>query len=545
MSFLPSDGEWVSSHYFEVPQKTIAACGSLRGRRILDVGCGDMLTDFGLLNAGADNIVGLDLADTIDLHAVHQRLVNHGIQPPQNYSGQIVYQGYNGTDFPFPDESFEMVFSWGVFEHVADVPRVLAEMYRVLQPDGLALIVVYPWYPCVYGSHLSDFIDEPFFHLKWDHQTIRRQLDASVLDHPGRKAMIDRVWPHFVALNRYSAARFHDEVRKTRFFVHRCELTTFAQDLGALPAGVSSLDAMICGSQLVLGKNPATKSPSQLVCEEPAKDPVQEAPAGTQVAAAAAAPSVPPAASLPLPPLPLRQQVSPIVDESYYDNPTGGFIWGPLEIGPLKPGQAYERIFDFGCGCGREARRLLLQRQKPRSYVGLDINRAMIEWCQANLGQDGFQFHHHDVWSKTYAPENSPNRHLPIAGFGSGFTLVEANSVFTHLHDDQTRFYLEQMRSMLAPTGIIRASWFLFNKHCFPVMGGDMNTLFVSETDTTAAVYYDWLYLVRMTRSLGYRIVMTEWAQLLGFHNIICLALDERFTDLGDAMPPGASVLGF
>jgi SAM-dependent methyltransferase len=233
------------------------------------------------------------------------------------------------------------------------------------------------------------------------------------------------------------------------------------------------------------------------------------------------------------------------VDESYYDNPTGGFIWGPLEIGPLKPGQAYERIFDFGCGCGREARRLLLQRQKPRSYVGLDINRAMIEWCQANLGQDGFQFHHHDVWSKTYAPENSPNRHLPIAGFGSGFTLVEANSVFTHLHDDQTRFYLEQMRSMLAPTGIIRASWFLFNKHCFPVMGGDMNTLFVSETDTTAAVYYDWLYLVRMTRSLGYRIVMTEWAQLLGFHNIICLALDERFTDLGDAMPPGASVLGF
>jgi SAM-dependent methyltransferase len=249
--------------------------------------------------------------------------------------------------------------------------------------------------------------------------------------------------------------------------------------------------------------------------------------------------------TLPLPPEPLRRLVSPIIDESYYDNPTGDLIWGPLEIGPLKRGQAYEHIFDFGCGCGREARRLLLQHQRPRRYVGLDVNRTMIKWCEQHLRQDGFQFHHHDVWNINYAPDNSHNRHLPIAGLGSGFTLVEANSVFTHLHDDQTRFYLEQMRSMLSPTGIIRASWFFFKKQCFPMMGDDMNTLFVSELDTTLAVYYDWFYFLRLTRSLGYRIVKIEWAQLLGFHNIICLALNDQFADLGDATPPGTSVLGF
>jgi SAM-dependent methyltransferase len=249
--------------------------------------------------------------------------------------------------------------------------------------------------------------------------------------------------------------------------------------------------------------------------------------------------------SLPFPPLEFRQLVSPIVDESYYDNPTGDYIWGALDIVPLSAGDVYERVFDFGCGCGREARRLLFQRKRPRSYVGLDIHRRMIQWCQENLSFEGFSFHHHDVWNPNYAPENSRNRFLPIRPLGSGFTLIEANSVFTHLHDDQTQFYLEQMSSMLAPRGVIRATWFLFNKVGFPMMAENQNTIFVNEHDTTQAIYYDWAYFCRMTKSLGYRIVKIDWAQMLGFHNIIVLARSDEFLDLGNVVPPGTSVLGF
>jgi SAM-dependent methyltransferase len=202
-------------------------------------------------------------------------------------------------------------------------------------------------------------------------------------------------------------------------------------------------------------------------------------------------------------------------------------------------------VFDFGCGCGREARRLLLQHDAPESYVGLDISGPMIQWCKENLKRRGFEFYHHDVWNPKYAPENSRNRYLPIAPLGKKFTLIEANSVFTHLHDDQTRFYLEQMTEMLAPRGIIRATWFLINKNCFPMMGDDLNTIFVSEADTTHAVYYDWHYLVSMSRSLGYRIAKIEWSPTLGFHNVIYLARSTEFDDLGDTMPPAARVLGF
>ena len=251
-----------------------------------------------------------------------------------------------------------------------------------------------------------------------------------------------------------------------------------------------------------------------------------------------------PVTQIPYPPVELRTLVSPIVDDNYYDNPTGDYVFGPLKIGPLAAGEAYQRIFDFGCGCGREARRLLLQKDKPRLYVGLDINRPMIQWCQENLKFDNYSFLHHDVWSISYAPDNSRNRTLPITHAGSNFTLIEANSVFTHLCADQTEFYLREMTSMLSDRGIIRLTIFFFNKKWFPMMGESNNTVFVDERDPTQAVYYDWNYFREFIRSLGYRIVDLQWTETPGFHNIVVLARNPRFPDLTDAMPP-ATVIGF
>ncbi|MGO9516223.1 MAG: class I SAM-dependent methyltransferase [Candidatus Korobacteraceae bacterium] len=248
---------------------------------------------------------------------------------------------------------------------------------------------------------------------------------------------------------------------------------------------------------------------------------------------------------LPLPPIDLRRAVSPITDESFYSNPNGDYVWGPLDIPPLLAGEAYRKIFDFGCGCGREARQLLGQSRQPEMYVGIDINADMIEWCQENLQNDRFKFYYHDVWSASYAPGNKRNRFLPIEHLGRDFTIIEANSVFTHLHADQSQFYLDQMRKMLSPKGLIRASWFFFNKDAFPPMGETQNTLFIDEADLTLGVYYAWSFFVAMIRRLGYRLIRAEWAYMLGFHNIMYLSLNKDFADLSDVNPPGSSVVGF
>ncbi len=44
---------------------------------------------------------------------------------------------------PFEDDSFDLVYSWGVLHHSPDTHRAIQEVYRVLRPGGVARIMVY------------------------------------------------------------------------------------------------------------------------------------------------------------------------------------------------------------------------------------------------------------------------------------------------------------------------------------------------------------------------------------------------------------------
>ena len=46
---------------------------------------------------------------------------------------------YDGRTIPFPDATFDVVFSSNVLEHVVDLPAMLAETRRVLKPGGHAV----------------------------------------------------------------------------------------------------------------------------------------------------------------------------------------------------------------------------------------------------------------------------------------------------------------------------------------------------------------------------------------------------------------------
>lgn len=61
--------------------------------------------------------------------------------PDSNYAGQLEFsvQPYDGLNIPFPDGSFDIVFSSNVLEHVLDLPYLQAEMKRVLKPGGVCV----------------------------------------------------------------------------------------------------------------------------------------------------------------------------------------------------------------------------------------------------------------------------------------------------------------------------------------------------------------------------------------------------------------------
>lgn len=245
-----------------------------------------------------------------------------------------------------------------------------------------------------------------------------------------------------------------------------------------------------------------------------------------------------------MPPVEYRQMVGP-VDERAFDNPTGDLVWGPLDFGPLGSGEAYSRVFDFGCGCGRSARQLLQQQSPPDKYVGVDINKDMIKWCNANLGSKSTKFYFHDVWSLTSAPNNTKNSTLPIAQHGDDFSLINAHSVFTHIYTNQTEFYLSEFSKMLSAKGIIRTTWFIFNREWFPVLAPNQHCLYVNEIDPTHAVYYDWGYLVGLFKSLGFKLIKVQWSEVRGFQSVLYLAKDDSFENLIDVVSPSENILGF
>jgi ubiquinone/menaquinone biosynthesis C-methylase UbiE len=61
-----------------------------------------------------------------------------------------------GEALSFPDESFDLVYSSNVLEHVQDPARVLAESVRVLKPGGY-LFFTYPNYCSFWEGHYGMF----------------------------------------------------------------------------------------------------------------------------------------------------------------------------------------------------------------------------------------------------------------------------------------------------------------------------------------------------------------------------------------------------
>jgi len=111
----------------------------------------------------------------------------------------------------------------------------------------------------------------------------------------------------------------------------------------------------------------------------------------------------------------------------------------------LPPGFEWNgaRILDFGAGAGRTLRKFTAEVEQGAEVWGCDIDRASVEWMQANLCPP-FRVCHNDE--------------LPPLPFDNeSFDLVYCMSVFTHLADSWSAWLLELHR-VLKPRGILLAT---------------------------------------------------------------------------------------
>jgi SAM-dependent methyltransferase len=214
--------------------------------------------------------------------------------------------------------------------------------------------------------------------------------------------------------------------------------------------------------------------------------------------------------ALPFPPLEMRELIG-TADLAAFDNPAGSLVYDYIDS------NLYEKVFDFGCGCGRVARQLLQQRPAPKMYVGIDLHAGMIRWCQRNLQPVAphFSFLHHDVFDVMFNPIPGSPSVAPFPVGDSQFTLVNAHSVFTHLTEEQAPYYLRECVRILTSDGVLHASWFLFDKQDHPMMHEHHNALYLSYQHPGAAVLFDKQWVKDTAHAAGLRIcaIIPPWVR--------------------------------
>lgn len=196
-----------------------------------------------------------------------------------------------------------------------------------------------------------------------------------------------------------------------------------------------------------------------------------------------------------------------------FDNPTGADVFADV------PPDAAASVLDWGCGCGRFARRLLMQERRPTSYVGVDLHAGMIEWCRENLSihDPAFRFHHHDIHNPALNPTGTSDmERFPVDDSSIG--LFIGWSVFTHVTQRAAEFYLGEVARVLRPGGMAKTTWFLFDKSAFPMMQTFQNALFINEDDPTNAVIFASRWLLDQLTEHGLVLTAAVPPAIRGFH---------------------------
>lgn len=114
------------------------------GDRVLDLGCGEGRHVHGLHMVGGLDVVGVDL-DEASLEKARAGLKTLPI-PNGDTSGQSRFETGDATNLQFEDNTFDAVICSEVLEHLPDYGAAIAEMRRVLKPDGkLCVSVPHAW----------------------------------------------------------------------------------------------------------------------------------------------------------------------------------------------------------------------------------------------------------------------------------------------------------------------------------------------------------------------------------------------------------------
>ncbi|MET0232442.1 MAG: methyltransferase domain-containing protein [Rhodanobacteraceae bacterium] len=233
LSWKKGAADWFYKHFDHAARTTasylLGDSPLLRGR-ILDVGCGDGITDLGIaLRYAPAELVGIDPFRGYE--RLPEIIRNAGL-PADVMPPNLRFLPASANEIPFDDDRFDVVVSWGSLEHIAGgYATALAEIRRVLRPGGLLMAHPGLFYSDV-GNHLGEFAfarEEPYVHLKRSREWLRDKVLASEpdrMDRSGDVATPADYWQWFTELNPITVPAFERELRELGFEPWRVAVRT-------------------------------------------------------------------------------------------------------------------------------------------------------------------------------------------------------------------------------------------------------------------------------------------------------------------------------
>jgi len=174
-------------HYFEAIEReryrwddhatAAVAFDAWRGKNVLEVGCGIGTDLRQFIQAGA-RVTAVDLSSE-SLKLARKSLDIYGLEADLMVA--------DGESLPLEDNTFDLVYSWGVIHHSSNPPRAVAEILRVLKPGGTVIAMLYNAHSLV---ALQLWLMYGLLHAQ--PLTPIRSLMAEHMESPGTKAYTER-----------------------------------------------------------------------------------------------------------------------------------------------------------------------------------------------------------------------------------------------------------------------------------------------------------------------------------------------------------------